>query len=138
MTTHSETTPDIGARIAFRKTMTVAEQAMFTGISGNLGPLHVDAVRARAAGAPGMICFELAVAALATTCLNRLGGPQRRIGRLDLRFSAAIPVGSTVEAAAEVLRIAGEAVICRVVCTLDGGSAVIEGEAELVPLGIGG
>jgi 3-hydroxybutyryl-CoA dehydratase len=137
-TTRPESTPAVGARIAFRKTMTVAEQAMFTGISGNLGPLHVDAVRARAEGAPGMIAFELAVAALATTCLSRLAGSARRIGRLDLHFAEAVPVGSTIEASAEVLRIDGDAIVCRVVCMQDGGSAVISGEAELVPLGSGG
>jgi 3-hydroxybutyryl-CoA dehydratase len=44
---------ELGTRLSFRKTMTVAEQAMFTGISGNLGPLYVDNVKARALGAPG-------------------------------------------------------------------------------------
>lgn len=31
--------PKVGDSLTFRKTMTVAEQAMFTGISGNLGAL---------------------------------------------------------------------------------------------------
>lgn len=133
----SPTTPAVGARVTFRKTMTVAEQAMFTGISGNLGPLHVDQMRARAAGAPGMIAFELAVAALATTCLSRLGGPERRIGRIQLAFPATVPVGGTVEASAEVARVEGTMLTCRIACTLDGGGAVVEGEADLVPVAAG-
>ncbi|SRR6266702_3811761 len=122
-----------GQRVSFRKTMTVAEQAMFTGISGNLGSLYVDAVKARAAGASGMIAFELVVAGLATTCLARLGGPARRIRALDLKFPAPVPVGGTVEAVAEVLAIDGQSVRCRITCTLDQAGTVVEGEATLGP-----
>src|SRR5258708_20452566 len=86
-----------GQRVSFRKTMTVAEQAMFTGISGNLGSLYVDVVKARAAGASGMIAFELVVAGLATTCLARLGGPARPLPPLDLKFPAPVPVGGPGE-----------------------------------------
>jgi len=125
--------PAIGARIAFRKTLTSAEQALFTGISGNLGALYVDAIRAKAEGAPGMVAFELVLGALATTCLSRLGGPSRRIGRLDLRFLAPVPVGGSVEAAAEVTAVRGGALVLRVTGTLDGFGPVMEGEAELLP-----
>lgn len=47
----TQTPLTVGATFSFRKTMTVAEQAMFTGISGNLGPLYVDAYAAAKAGA---------------------------------------------------------------------------------------
>lgn len=130
----SPSIPVVGERVSFRKTMTVAEQAMFTGISGNLGPLHVDQERARAAGASGMIAFELAVAALATTCLSRLGGPARRIAHMDLAFPAAVPVGATVEASALVTQVQGHVLTCRIACILDGGPVVVEGTAELVPV----
>ena len=36
-----------GDTMSFRKTLTVAEQAMYTGISGNLAPLYVDQRAAR-------------------------------------------------------------------------------------------
>jgi 3-hydroxybutyryl-CoA dehydratase len=123
----------LGSRVSFRKTMTVAEQAMFTGISGNLGPLYVDNVRARAAGAPGMVAFELAVAGLTTTCLWRLAGPSYRIKALDLKFPAPVPVGGTVEASAEIVAIENGQLRCRISCTLDQGGPVVEGEALLSP-----
>ncbi|MCR0982571.1 MaoC family dehydratase [Roseomonas populi] len=123
----------IGTRVAFRKTLTTAEQALFTGISGNLGALYVDANRAKAEGAPGMIAFELVLGALATTCLSRIGGPSRRIGRMDLRFLAPVPVGGSVEAAAEVTAAENGALTLRLTGTLDGAGAVMEGEAELLP-----
>ncbi len=121
----------VGSRVTFRKTMTVAEQAMFTGISGNLGPLYVDAVKARAAGAPGMVAFELAVAGLVTTCLWRLAGSSYRIRSLDLDFPAPVPVGGTVEASAEIIAIEGAKLRCRVSCVLDQGGPVVAGEAVL-------
>jgi len=125
------TDPAPGARIAFRKTLTVAEQAMFTGISGNLGPLYVDANRARAEGASGMVAFELVIAALASTCLARLGGPGRRIGALELRFLAPVAVGGTVEASAEVTGIEDETLHIALAATLDGAGLVMEGRATM-------
>lgn len=126
--------PEPGTRISFRKTMTVAEQAMFTGISGNLGPLYVDAVKARSLGAPGMLSFEFVVASLLTTCMSRLSGPSHRIHALDLKFPAAVPVGGTVEAAAEVISIDDDHIRCRLICTLDQAGTVVQGEATLGPV----
>jgi 3-hydroxybutyryl-CoA dehydratase len=125
----------IGSRVTFRKTMTVAEQAMFTGISGNLSPLYVDAVKARAAGAPGMVAFELAVAGLATTCLWRLAGACYRIRSLELEFPAPVPVGGTIEATAEIVAIEDAKLRCRVSCMLDRYGPVVAGEAVLSPFG---
>jgi 3-hydroxybutyryl-CoA dehydratase len=124
----------VGAAFSFRKTMTVAEQAMFTGISGNLGGLYVDAVRARKAGAANMVAFELAVAGLATTCLSQLGGPARRIGSIALNFAAPVIVGDSIEAKAEIASVAGDDAVCRITCTLSAsGKTVVEGTATLVP-----
>src|SRR5216684_1207231 len=123
-----------GAAFAFRKTMTVAEQAMFTGISGNLGGLYVDAVRAKKAGASNMVAFELAVGGLATTCLSQLGGPTRRIGSIALNFSAPVIVGDSIEAKAEIVSVDGDDAVCRITCTLSvSGEAIVEGTATLVP-----
>lgn len=124
----------VGATFSFRKTMTVAEQAMFTGISGNLGPLYVDARAAAKAGATGMVSFELTVGALATTCLNRLGGPDRRIGAIALTFLAPVIVGESVQASAEITAIEGEDVVCKISCINSGtGEEIIAGTARLVP-----
>jgi 3-hydroxybutyryl-CoA dehydratase len=124
----------VGDAFSFRKTMTVAEQAMFTGISGNLGGLYVDAVQARKAGAFGMVAFELAVSALATTCLARLGGPARRIGGIKLAFVAPVMVGESIEARAEILSVLGDEAECSVTCKLSAsGETAIEGTATLVP-----
>ncbi len=127
----------VGRTVSFRKTMTVAEQAMFTGISGNMGGLYVDAKRARDNGLAGMVVFELSLGALATTCLWHIGGPGRRIGEIQLDFPVPVFVGESVEARAEVVELDGDAVLCRIVCmrTLPAdGKVIAEGRARLVPV----
>jgi 3-hydroxybutyryl-CoA dehydratase len=123
-------TPEIGETVEFRKTMTVAEQAMFTGISGNLHPLYVDEVHA---GGP-CLAFELAVAALATTALAELGGPERRLSALHLDFPEPARVGDTIAAEAQVVEAEDETLRCRITCRRDDGTVVAEGSAELSAL----
>ncbi|OBZ95574.1 acyl dehydratase [Pararhizobium polonicum] len=124
----------VGSTFSFRKTMTVAEQAMFTGISGNLGPLYVDARAAEKAGAAGMVAFEMAVSALATTCLARLGGADRRLGAIELSFKAPVIVGQSIQATAEIISVEGDDAVCSITCINSGtGEEVVSGRARLVP-----
>jgi 3-hydroxybutyryl-CoA dehydratase len=120
---------------AFRKTMTVAEQALYTGISGNMHPLYVNAVHARAATGGERLVFELAIAALATTALADIAGPERRLSGLDLKFPAPVRIGDTVEARVEVASEDRSVIRARVVCTRQDGTIVAEGEAELSTIG---
>jgi len=133
--TLSHTEVAVGTTLSFRKTMTVAEQAMFTGISGNLGPLYVDALKAKAAGADNMVVFELAATSLVTTALSRIGGPSRRIAKIEVDYPAPIFVGDSIEASAEVVAVHQDTVLCRLRGTrLPGGDLVFEGNATLAPL----
>lgn len=131
--THTAPPPQVGDKMSFRKTMTVAEQAMFTGISGNLAPLYVDQRAARAAGFDGMLAFELAVTALATTSLNRLAGPAWRLGGLALEFPIAAVVGETAEACVEVVGIGAGRLDCAVNCSLADGELIVTGTATMIP-----
>ena len=117
----------------FRKTMTVAEQAFYTGISGNLHPLYVNSVHAKAVAGGAMLVFELALASLATTALASLGGPDRRIVSMSLRFPSPAEVGDTIEARAEIRAVKDSRFSASIRCTKQGGIVVAEGEAELGP-----
>ena len=128
------TPPRPGDSVAFRKTMTVAEQSLFTGISGNLGGLYVDRVKAAEAGLPGMAVFELAAASLLTTCLARIAGPGYRIARFTASFDRALAVGATVEARATFTQMQGASLIFLLELSAD-SVAVSAGEAVLVPVG---
>lgn len=128
------TTLKAGDTMSFRKTLTVAEQAMYTGISGNLAPLYVDQRAARAAGFDTMLAFELNAVALATTALNRLAGPAWRLAALTIDFSAPVQVGQTVESSVEVTAADASGIACNVRCAIAGGDTVASGTAKLVPV----
>ena len=133
---YERTRPRAGGRAEFRKTMTVAEQAMFTGISGNMHPLYVNEVHAASTSARSRVAFELAVASLATTALAELSGAFFRLDGIELSFPAMVRIGDTVAAAAEVeaADVDGGRVRCRVTCTVDDGPVVAEGHADLVEI----
>lgn len=128
--------PKVGASITFRKTMTVAEQAMFTGITGNLGGLYVDRIKARSAGLGDMAAFELAAAGLLTTCLSRLAGSGYRIASFAVEFERAIEVGETVEAKAILASAEGGRLVFTLLMQVDGAS-LCAGRAVLVTVGQG-
>ena len=124
----------VGDTLSFRKTLTVAEQAMYTGISGNMAPLYVDKRAAQASGFGNMLAFELHAVALATTALNRVAGTAWRLGGLAIDFVLPVMVGETVESKIEVSSVAADAVACSVRCTLAHGVVVAQGTATLVPV----
>jgi 3-hydroxybutyryl-CoA dehydratase len=124
----------VGDAMSFRKTLTVAEQAMFTGISGNMAPLYVDKRAAEGAGFDNMLAFELNAVALATTALNRVAGTTWRLGGLQIDFALPVLVGETVESRIEVLDVTDGAVSCSVRCTKATGEVMAQGTATLVPV----
>ena len=125
--------PSVGDTLTFRKTMTVAEQAMFTGISGNLGGLYVDRAKAGTLGLGDMAVFELAIASLLTTCLSRLAGPGHRISRFDAEFLKPVSVGTTVEAEVKLESINDGQLTFGLGCKAD-GALICEGKALMAPV----
>lgn len=125
--------PETGAAITFRKTMTVAEQGFFTGITGNMTKPHVDRAHAKSAGLADMSVFELAASGLLTTALGRLAGPAWRIGDFSVSFSRAFPVGSSLAATATVTEASPEVIACTLSVLVE-GDEVITGSARMVPL----
>ena len=125
---------NVGDAMSFRKTLTVAEQAMFTGISGNMAPLYVDKRAAHESGFDNMLAFELNAVALATTALNRVAGTAWRLGGLRIDFSLPVLVGETVESRIEVIDVTDAAVSCSVRCTKATGEVMAQGTATLVPV----
>ena len=130
---YSRTEAKVGDLACVRKTLTVADQGLYTGISGNMHPLYVNEVHARSTVAGGRLAFELVVASLATNALAELGGGMRRVSAVSLTFPEMTRVGDTVAAQVEIIEVTGELVRCRLTCTRDeGGVVVAEGTAELV------
>jgi len=132
-TLYPRTTPAVGQRAQVRKTLTVGDQSLYTGISGNLHPLYVNELHAQQASGGTRLAFELLLGALASHSLAELGGPYRRIGAMQLAFPHAVRIGDTVAAQVEITRVDDGRVTCSVVCRRDEPADVVaEGSAELV------
>ena len=124
----------VGDSAEFRKTMTEAEQAFYTGIGGNMHPLYVNRVHATSSEVGERLIFELAIASLAHTALAALGGPWMRLGRIALEFPTPARIGDTVAARAQVVEKTATRLNCRVECTRQDGEVVSRGSADLHPV----
>ncbi|MEO4001840.1 hotdog domain-containing protein [Mesorhizobium sp. CAU 1732] len=124
---------NVGDKVTFKKTLTVAEQAMFTGISGNLGGVYVDRSKAKEAGLADMAIFELVAASLLSTCLSRLAGPTYRIASFSIDFAASMTVGTTVAATAQLSETGAGGQSYDLLLEAD-GTTLSTGKAVLVPI----
>lgn len=130
---YERVTPQVGKRAQVRKTITVADQSLYTGISGNMHPLYVNELHAQEASGGGRLAFEMGLAALASNSLAELGGPFRRIASVQLSFPQPARIGDTIAAQVEVVEVSGGRLRCKVVCRRDQPAGIVaEGTAELV------
>jgi len=127
----------VGMTASTRKTITEADILLYSAVSTDTNPVHIDA-EAAAAGpfgqrvAHGMLTAGLISAVLGT----RLPGAGSVYLAQTLRFRAPVKIGDTVTASVEVTEINVERkrATLKTVCSV-AGKPVIEGEATvLVPV----
>jgi len=124
----------VGDSAEFRKTMTEAEQAFYTGIGGNMHPLYVNRIHATSSEVGERLIFELAIGSLAHTALAALGGPWMRLGQIALEFTVPARIGDTVAARAEVVEKSATRLNCRIECRRQDGQVVGRGSADMHPV----
>lgn len=124
------------ARIA--KTITEADILMYTAVSLDTNPVHLDAEAAAGSRFKERIAHGMLSAGLISAVLGtRLPGPGTIYLGQTLKFRAPVKIGDTVSAEAEVTAFdpAKRRATLRTTCTVR-GTVVIEGEATvLVPGG---
>ncbi len=122
----------LGDRASFSKTITEADVLLFSAVSGDNYPLHVDESYARAGRFGRRVAHGLLTASLLSTTngllLQRPGGISLA---QTLRFLRPVYLGDTITACTEVVEIliAKRRLRCRTTCTNQHGEIVIEGEA---------
>jgi 3-hydroxybutyryl-CoA dehydratase len=122
---------EIGQTASLSKTITEADILLFSAVSMDTNPVHLDAEIAKSSVfgeriAHGMLSAGLISAVLGT----RLPGPGTIYLNQSLRFRAPVKIGATVTATAEVtaLDAAKKRATLKTTCTV-AGKVVIEGEA---------
>jgi 3-hydroxybutyryl-CoA dehydratase len=121
----------VGQSASLAKTITEADILLYSAISMDTNPLHLDA-EAAAQGpfgeriAHGMLSAGLISAVLGT----RLPGPGAIYMRQSLRFALPVKIGQTVKATVEVMSLHPDKkrATLRTICTV-GDELTIEGEA---------
>ena len=125
----------IGQKAALGKTITEADILMFSAVSMDTNPIHLNEELAaetlfKGRVAHGMLCSSLISAVLGL----ELPGPGTIYVTQSMRFRAPVRIGETVTAIVEVAALDNvrKRATMRTRCLVR-GKVVIEGEAEVIP-----
>jgi len=127
-------TAQLGDRATISKTITEADIAMYTAVSLDTNPVHLDEVQAAATPFGGRIAHGMLSAGLISAVLGtKLPGPGTVYLSQDLRFVAPVRIGDTVTAEV-IVTVIGERgrVTLETTCTNHRGERVVEGSAVVV------
>jgi 3-hydroxybutyryl-CoA dehydratase len=125
-------TPKIGAKVAFTRTLTEADVALFIGTTWDVNPLHTDELYCQATQFKHRIVPGLLTASL----LTHLGGLWAFLAtEMDFHFLAPVYVGDSLTAQAEVAELDAKTgkVLLRCSCTNQHGTQVLAGEVSGFP-----
>lgn len=123
-----------GMTATFGKTITEADILMFSGVSGDTNPVHLNAEYAETTMFKGRIAHGMLSAGLISAVFGtKLPGPGCIYVGQTLKFKAPVRVGDTVIAKVECIGKAPEKkfVTFRTTASV-GGKIVIDGEATLM------
>jgi len=124
----------VGQSAFFGKTVTDADIVLFSGVSGDTNPLHLNKDFAATTRFGGPIVHGMLTASLISTVVGtRLPGPGCVYVSQSLKFRAPVRVGDTVQVRATVKEIiaAKGRVILETICSV-GDTVVLEGEAHVL------
>ncbi len=126
----------VGQTASFAKTVTEADILMFSAVSGDTNPVHIDAEFAATTLFKERVAHGMLSAGLISTVLGtRLPGPGSIYLSQSLRFRAPVRIGATVRATVTITALdpVKKHATLSTVCTV-AGKKVIDGEAMvLVP-----
>lgn len=121
----------IGMAASFTKTVTDSDVVIFSEISGDTNPVHLDENFAKETRFGGRIVHGMLCASFISTVLGtKLPGPGSIYLSQTLAFKAPVRIGDTVEARATVANIVLQKrqITIKTECRV-GSKVVIEGEA---------
>lgn len=124
----------VGMAATYGKTITEADIVMFSGVTGDHNPLHVNEDYAKSTRFGGRIAHGMLTGSLISTVLGtRLPGPGCVYLSQDLKFLAPVKPGDTVTAKAVITDIVPEKrrITCQTTASI-GSTVVCEGEARMM------
>ena len=123
--------PAVGSRATWTRTITAEDVEAFARFSGDRNPLHFDAEFAGQTRAGGLIVHGGLTTALFNALVAEvLPGPGSVFLHQEWDYPAAVPIGDTVVAEAEVIEARSDKPITRLRCVArrSDGTEVLRGE----------
>ena len=124
-----------GDSASYSKTITEQDVLLFSSVSGDTNPLHLDEEYARKSRFGKRIAHGILVSGLISTVIgNKLPGPGAIYAGQSLRFLKPVYMGDTVTATATILSYNQERgrMTLETICRNQDGNAVVSGEAEII------
>lgn len=126
----------VGDKEFFQKTISETDVYMYAGITGDLNPAHINEEYAKGTMFKGRIVHGMLTAGLISSVLGmKLPGPGTIYLKQELKFTAPVKIGDTINAEVEVIEILQEKnrVILKTICTNQDGVVVLDGIATVMP-----
>ena len=127
---------ELGQKAYFQKTITETDVYLYSGITGDLNPAHINQVEAENSMFKGRIAHGMLTAGLISAVLGmKLPGPGTIYLKQELKFTAPVRFGDTIKAEVEVIEIIKEKnrIILKTECENQNGDKVLIGEAVVMP-----
>ena len=124
----------VGMTAIFAKTITEADIVLFSGVTGDMNPVHVNEEFATGTMFKGRIAHGMMTASLISTVLGmKMPGPGCIYLSQDLKFLAPVRAGDTVTAKAVITEVIPEKkrIICKTTASV-GDKLVCDGEAKMM------
>jgi 3-hydroxybutyryl-CoA dehydratase len=124
----------VGMSAVFAKTITESDIVLFSGVTGDMNPVHVNEDFAQDTIFKGRIAHGMLTASLISTVLGmKMPGPGCIYLSQDLRFLAPVRASDTVTARATITEIIPEKkrIICKTTASI-GEKLVCDGQAKMM------
>ena len=126
----------VGDSAEFSKTISEADVYLYAGVTGDLNPAHINETYAQNTFFKTRIAHGMLSAGFISAVLGmQLPGPGTIYMRQELSFRAAVRIGDTITARAEVIEINTDKnrVKLKTTCVNQEGTLVLDGEALVSP-----
>jgi 3-hydroxybutyryl-CoA dehydratase len=125
----------VGDSASFAKTITEADILLYSAVSGDTNPLHINAQYAGESRFGQRIAHGMLTAGLISAVIGtKLPGPGAIYLSQSLQFAAPVHIGDTITATATIAEFDGKRgpMTIETVCTNQSGEQVIIGEAQVL------
>lgn len=127
---------NIGDKDHFEKTISESDVYLYSGITGDLNPAHINQIEAENSMFKGRIAHGMLTAGFISAVLGmKLPGPGTIYLSQEMKFLAPVRFGDTIKAEVEVIEKIEEKNRIRLntICTNQNGEVVLKGIAVVMP-----